>query len=178
MSPPQSSHGSTFPPSQLCKSASPGRRSHLVENRGIIDTQDCQDAPKLLGADPYSLIGGSRAAIRGGSAGSFTALASISIAPDPWFFKAATLSPVISDLVSFIKFTYKFDLRYMDKLLCGTLQQVPEVYAAHSLSAADLADKIVAPLMVRGLLSFLQSDALLVAGASRGRRQGRASRAG
>ncbi|KAF8556212.1 hypothetical protein OG21DRAFT_1409520, partial [Imleria badia] len=95
----------------------------------------------------HSLIDGSRLAIRGGSAGGFMTLASISIAPEPVFFKAATPSFGISDLVSFVKFTHKFELRYMDKLLSGTPTEVPEVYAARS--PVNHADKIVTPLLVR-----------------------------
>ncbi|KAI9567344.1 Alpha/Beta hydrolase protein [Boletus coccyginus] len=120
--------------------------SRLSGNWGIVDVQDCQDAPKLLAADPYSLIDGSRVAIRGGSAGGFTTLASIAIAPEPEFFKSATSSFGVSDLVSLAKFTHKFELRYMDKLLGGTSQEVPEVYAMRS--PVNHADKIVTPLLV------------------------------
>ena len=127
-----------------------GFRSRLAGNWGIVDVQDCQDAPKLLAADPCSLIDGSRVAIRGGSAGGFTTLASIAIAPDPGFFKAAAASYGISDLVSLAKFTHKFELRYMDKLLGGTPQEVPEVYGARS--PVNHAHEIVTPLLVRVFL--------------------------
>lgn len=117
-----------------------------------MDVQDVQDAPKLLAAAPHSLIDESRVAIRGGSAGGFTTLAAISIAPEPGFFKAATSSFGVSDLVSLAEFTHKFELRYMDKLLGGTPTQVPEVYAARS--PVNHADKIVTPLLVRVLIYF------------------------
>ncbi|KAG8213240.1 Alpha/Beta hydrolase protein [Butyriboletus roseoflavus] len=120
--------------------------SRLANNWGIVDVQDCQDAPKLLAAAPYSLIDSQRVAIRGGSAGGFTTLASVSIAPDPGFFRAATSSFGISDLVSLAEFTHKFELRYMEKLLGGTPQVVPEVYAARS--PLNHADRIVTPLLV------------------------------
>lgn len=74
----------------------------------IVDGQDCQDAPRLLADAPYSLIDGSRVAIRGGSAGGFTTLASISIVLEPGFCKAATSSYGVSDLVSLAQFTHKF----------------------------------------------------------------------
>lgn len=124
-------------------------RSRLANNWGIVDVQDCQDAPRLLAAAPYSLIDGQRVAIRGGSAGGFTTLASASIAPDPGFFRAATSSFGVSDLALLAKFTHKFELRYLDKLLGGTPQEVPEVYAARS--PLNHADKIVTPLLVRVL---------------------------
>ena len=71
----------------------------------------------------------------------------------------------------------------MDKLLGGTPQEVPEVYAARS--PVNHADKIVTPLLVRVFFfatarSAAVSDPLSFsgAGASRGRRQDRASGAG
>jgi len=120
--------------------------SRLTGEWGIVDTQDCQDAPRLLAAAPYSLIDGSRVAIRGGSAGGFTALAAVSIAPEPGYFKSATSSYGISDLVSLANFTHKFELKYIEKLLGGTPQEVPEVYAARS--PLNHAGKIVTPLLV------------------------------
>lgn len=143
-----------------------GFRSRLAGKWGIVDTQDCQDAPKLLAAAPYSLIDGSRVAIRGGSAGGFTTLAAVSIVPEPGYFKAATSSFGISDLVSLAKFTHKFELRYLDKLLGGTPQEVPEVHAARS--PVNHASRIVSPLLVclvytmsnvlRLLVQVLQGD--------------------
>ncbi|KAG9315059.1 alpha beta-hydrolase [Chiua virens] len=120
--------------------------TRLDGNWGIVDVQDCHDAATLLAAAPYSLIDVSRVAIRGGSAGGFTTLAAVSFAPNPGFFKAAASSFGISDLFSFAQFTHKYELRYGDKLLGGTAQKVPEVYAARS--AVNHADKIVTPLLV------------------------------
>ena len=84
--------------------------------------------------------------MRGGSAGGFTTLAAVSIAQEPGFFKAATSFYGVSDLVSLAKFTHKFELRYMDKLLGGTPQEVPEAYAARS--PVNHAGRIVTPLLV------------------------------
>ncbi|KAG9315056.1 Alpha/Beta hydrolase protein [Chiua virens] len=120
--------------------------SRLAGNWGVVDIQDCQDAAKLLAAAPHSLIDGARVAVEGGSAGGFTTLASLSVAPEPGFFKAATSSYGISDLVSLAQFTHKFELRYMDKLLGGTPQEIPDVYAARS--PVNHADRIVTPLLV------------------------------
>ncbi|KAG9315061.1 Alpha/Beta hydrolase protein [Chiua virens] len=121
--------------------------TRLDGNWGVVDVQDCHDAATLLAAAPYSLIDVSRVAIRGGSAGGFTTLAAVSFAPNPGFFKAAASSFGVSDLFSFAQFTHKYELRYADKLLGGTAQTVPEVYAARS--AVNHADKIVTPLLVR-----------------------------
>lgn len=153
-----------------------GFRSRLAGTWGIVDVQDCQDAPKLLAAAPHSLIDGARVAIRGGSAGGFTTLVAISIAPEPAYFKAACSLFGVSDLVALAKFTHKFELRYMDKLLGGTPQEVPEVYAARS--PLNHADKIVTPLLVCVFITTSLMSVTRRAGASRGRRQDRASGAG
>ncbi|KIJ66714.1 hypothetical protein HYDPIDRAFT_149611 [Hydnomerulius pinastri MD-312] len=118
----------------------------LAKNWAVVDVQDCQDAPKMLAAAEYSLIDGDRVAIRGGSAGGFTTLAALSIPEDVSYFKAGTSMYGISDLVSLAQFTHKFELKYMDKLLGGSPQEVPEVYAARS--PVNHAERIVTPLLV------------------------------
>ncbi|KAF9223517.1 alpha beta-hydrolase [Gyrodon lividus] len=120
--------------------------SRLAGNWGIVDVQDCRDAPEMLAAAPHSLIDGTRVAIRGGSAGGFTTLAALSIPRNTSYFKAATSSYGISDLVSLAQFTHKFELKYMDKLLGGSPQEIPEVYAARS--PVNHADRIISPLLV------------------------------
>ncbi|KIK99166.1 hypothetical protein PAXRUDRAFT_823066 [Paxillus rubicundulus Ve08.2h10] len=120
--------------------------SRLAGNWGIVDVHDCQDAPKMLAAAPHSLIDGARVALRGGSAGGFTTLAALSIPQDTSYFKAAASSYGISDLVSLAQFTHKFELKYMDKLLGGSPQEIPEVYAARS--PVNFASRITSPLLV------------------------------
>jgi len=120
--------------------------SRLAGNWGVVDVQDCQDAPKMLAAAPHALIDGARVALRGGSAGGFTTLAALSIPQDTSYFKAAASSYGISDLVSLAQFTHKFELKYMDKLLGGSPQEIPEVYAARS--PVNHAGRITSPLLV------------------------------
>ncbi|KAH7886673.1 Alpha/Beta hydrolase protein [Phlebopus sp. FC_14] len=118
----------------------------LAGNWGVVDVQDCKEAPSMLASAPYSLIDGSRVAIRGGSAGGFTTLASLSIPQDTSYFKAATSLYGVSDLVSLAQFTHKFELKYMGKLLGGTPEEIPEVYDARS--PVKHADRITVPLLV------------------------------
>ncbi|KAF9221074.1 alpha/beta-hydrolase [Gyrodon lividus] len=118
----------------------------LKGNWGIVDVNDCIDAFSILASDPYSLIDGNRVAIRGGSAGGFTTLAALSIAPDTKKFKAACSYYGVSDLLSFVQTTHKYELRYVEKLVGGTADQIPDVYKARS--AVYHAENISVPLLV------------------------------
>jgi dipeptidyl aminopeptidase/acylaminoacyl peptidase len=118
----------------------------LKGNWGIVDVKDCIDAFSMLASDPYSLIDGNRGAIRGGSAGGFTTLAAVSIAPNTKSFKAACSYYGVSDLLTFVQTTHKYELRYIEKLLGGTADQIPDVYKARS--AVYHADNISVPLLV------------------------------
>ncbi|KAF8840457.1 alpha/beta-hydrolase [Paxillus ammoniavirescens] len=129
-------------------SAGYGRKyiERLKGNWGIVDVKDCIDAFSMLASDPYSLIDGNRVAIRGGSAGGFTTLAALSIAPDTKSFKAACSYYGVSDLLTFVQTTHKYELRYIEKLLGGTADQIPDVYKARS--AVYHAENISVPLLV------------------------------
>jgi len=82
--------------------------------------------------------------IRGGSAGGFTTLAAICTDPD--VFAGATSLYGISDLRTLVKDTHKFESKYMDKLLGGTIEQIPKVY--EDRSPITHADKIKTPLLI------------------------------
>jgi len=111
---------------------------------GIVDVDDCTRAMQQLSSPPYSLIDPKRSVIRGGSAGGFTTLAIICFKPD--VFAAATSLFGIADLRSLAKETHKFESHYMEKLMGGTLEEVPEVYEGRS--PIFHADKIKTPLLV------------------------------
>ncbi|KZT67503.1 alpha/beta-hydrolase [Daedalea quercina L-15889] len=111
---------------------------------GIIDVEDCTSAMEQLSSAPYSLIDPKRSVIRGGSAGGFTTLATICFKPDA--FAAATSLFGIADLRSLAKETHKFESHYLEKLVGGTLEEVPEVYKKRS--PIFHADKIKTPLLV------------------------------
>ncbi|OBZ76925.1 Dipeptidyl peptidase family member 6 [Grifola frondosa] len=111
---------------------------------GVVDVDDCVLALQLLSAPPFSLIDPQRTAIRGGSAGGYTALEALCSYPDA--FAAGTSSYGISDLVALGEETHKFESNYGLKLLGGTPEEVPEVYKARS--PVNNASKIRSPLLV------------------------------
>jgi len=118
----------------------------LNNNWGVVDVQDCILAPQVLSSAPYNLVDPKRLIIRGGSAGGFTTLAALSIASDVSVFAAATSLYGVSDLKKLAEFTHKFESRYLDHLMGGTIDEVPEVYEARS--PIHHADKIVVPLLI------------------------------
>ena len=121
----------------------------LASRWGIVDVEDCILASRALSSPPYSLIDPKRVVIRGQSAGGYTVLAALSISSDTRAFAAATSSYGISNFMMLAEFTHKFESKYLDKLIGGSYDEVPEVYEERS--PINHADKIVAPLLV-GLL--------------------------
>ena len=113
---------------------------------GIVDVEDCIQAARSLSSAPYSLIDPARTVIRGGSAGGFTVLASLTISSDVRAFAAGTSSYGVSDLRKLAEDTHKFESRYLEKLIGGTVDEIPDVYRRRS--PVFHADKIVAPLLV------------------------------
>lgn len=113
-----------------------------------MDTADCLTAAKLLAQPPYSLIDSTRTVIRGGSAGGYTVLAALSLPNiDNEYWATATSSYGISNLRLLAGFTHKFELRYMEKLMGGTLEEKPKVYDEER-SPLFHAEKIKKPLLV------------------------------
>ena len=109
-----------------------------------MDVRDCVLAASIL-SKTHKLIDPARTAIRGGSSGGFTVLAAACAYPDA--FAAAVSNYGISDLFKLCEFTHKFESHYMEKLLGGTPDQIPEVYKERS--PVFNADKIRTPLLVR-----------------------------
>jgi dipeptidyl aminopeptidase/acylaminoacyl peptidase len=106
-------------------------RDRLNGSWGVADIADCAAAAKALAS--RGRTDGARTAIRGGSAGGFTALAALSQPATLSAFTAGTSLYGISDLTRLAKAgTHKFELRYMDKLMGGTVEEIPEVYAERS----------------------------------------------
>ncbi|KIJ67214.1 hypothetical protein HYDPIDRAFT_107939 [Hydnomerulius pinastri MD-312] len=103
----------------------------LAGNWGVGDIKDCQDAVSIIASQ--GLIDPARVAVRGGSAGGYATLSSITLAPNPRFYKAATSTyGGISDLVLLAQSTEKFELQYMYKLLGGSPDKVPQTYQDRS----------------------------------------------
>ncbi|KAG8844908.1 hypothetical protein FRB96_002797 [Tulasnella sp. 330] len=117
-------------------------RDRLRGNWGIVDVSDSAAAVEGLGKK--SLIDTQRVAIRGGSAGGFTTLAAL--VNKPKAFTAGTSSYGISDLTMLAKDTHKFESTYIDKLVGGSLAEVPDVYKERS--PVNHAENIVAPLLI------------------------------
>lgn len=113
---------------------------------GIVDVHDTIFAAKDLGEQ--GLIDPARTVIRGGSSGGYTVLACVANAPAPdnKYFTAGASYYGISDLLQLEKFTHKFESHYMEKLLGGTSQQMPNVY--HDRSPVNNADRIKSALLV------------------------------
>jgi dipeptidyl aminopeptidase/acylaminoacyl peptidase len=122
----------------------------LVGKWGIVDVGDCIHAARALSSAPYNLVDRSRLVIRGGSAGGFTVLAALSMAPDVTTFAAGTSSYGVSDLRKLAEHTHKFESRYVEKLIGGTVEEVPDVYKERS--PVFHADKITTPLLVRSCI--------------------------
>ncbi|KAG1744981.1 Alpha/Beta hydrolase protein [Suillus paluster] len=120
----------------------------LKGNWGITDVSDCIEAVKSAELGP--LIDTKRTAIRGGSAGGYIVLASISLdssaASNVKFFASATSNYGISNLELLADDTHKFELTYMVKLLGGTKEEIPDVY--HNRSPEYYSANIKTPLLV------------------------------
>ena len=87
-------------------------RQRLRENWGVVDVADCVNAARHL-ASLY-LVDKDRMAIRGGSAGGFTALAALTFHD---VFAAGASYYGIGDLAALGKETHKFESRYLDGLI-------------------------------------------------------------
>jgi dipeptidyl aminopeptidase/acylaminoacyl peptidase len=118
-------------------------RGLLAGQWGIRDVQDCLRAGKALSGD----IDIARVVIRGGSSGGYAVLSALSFGPENTFYAAATSSYGISNLRLLTQFTHKFELRYMEKLMGGTIEECPRLYD-EDRSPLFHADKIKKPLLV------------------------------
>jgi hypothetical protein len=125
-------------------------RGLLASQWGIRDVQDCLLAAKSLSKD----FDTARVMIRGGSSGGYTVLAALSFSPENTYYAAATSSYGISNLRLLAEFTHKFELRYMEKLIGGTIEDIPDVYDKDR-SPIFNADKIQTPLLVSCPFSIL-----------------------
>ncbi|KZP22880.1 alpha/beta-hydrolase [Athelia psychrophila] len=138
--------------------------NQLKGNWGITDVQDAIFAAKALSRAPYSLIDPDRIVIRGASAGGFTALASLSDSTNATFFAAGTSLYGISDFRKLAQLSHKYELMYLDGLLGGKPEEIPQVYADRS--PISHADNIVQPLLIMQgsidkVVPKLQSDMIV-----------------
>ncbi|MGW4202975.1 prolyl oligopeptidase family serine peptidase [Streptomyces sp. NPDC004726] len=116
-------------------------RDRLRENWGVVDVEDCAAVARALAdegtADP------ARLAIRGGSAGGWTAAASLT-GTDVYACGAISY-PVLDLLAWATDETHDFESRYLESLI-GPLAEVPGRYRERS--QIERADRITAPFLV------------------------------
>ncbi|KAG6373267.1 Alpha/Beta hydrolase protein [Boletus reticuloceps] len=134
----------------------------LNSNWGIYDIQDCQQAAAAMATGSY--IDGKRVAIRGGSAGAYTTLSSVTFAPDPTFYKTACGAyGCVTDVETLTKSTEKFESQYIYTLFGsppdhGAWDARNPIKNVAKLSVSflilqGLADGVVPPSIVRNFLS-------------------------
>jgi dipeptidyl aminopeptidase/acylaminoacyl peptidase len=114
-------------------------RERLKSNWGIVDMQDCQNAALYLANQKKA--DKNRMAIRGGSAGGYTTLASLTFLDT---FKAGASYFGISDLEALAQDTHKFESRYNDSLL-GPYPEDKEKY--FNRSPINFIDKLSCPVI-------------------------------
>ena len=102
-------------------------REGLRERWGVADVEDCAAVARALVAEGFTAPG--RVAIRGGSAGGFTAAASL-VTTD--VYACATLLYPVLDLYGLASgLTHDFESRYLESLI-GPVDQVPDRYRDRS----------------------------------------------
>ena len=134
--------------------------NRLVGKWGLTDVSDCVHSVSQLSTPSPSLstpIDPTRTVITGGSAGGFTVLAALCAFPTT--YAAGTSSYGVSDLRKLAEDTHKFESRYLEKLVGGTVEEVPEVYKERS--PISNADKIDSPLLVRSLFFYCIVDLMM-----------------
>lgn len=101
-------------------------REKLKGNWGLADVKDCAAAVSWLGAQGH--VDGTRALIRGGSAGGFTTLAALAFTDS---FAAGASLYGVADLELLARDTHKFESRYLDSLI-GPWPQDAQEYRRRS----------------------------------------------
>lgn len=120
-------------------------RDRLREQWGVVDVEDC--AAVALALADEGTADRDRLAIRGGSAGGWTAAASLAGAD---VYACGTVVYPVLDLAAWATGeTHDFESRYLDTLV-GPLDEVPARYAERS--PVEHADRITVPfLLLQGL---------------------------
>lgn len=133
---------------------------------GIVDVEDCVHAVQYLVGT--GRVDGERVAIRGGSAGGFTTLATL-VSSD--VVKAGASYYGVADLAALARDTHKFESRYLDRLI-GPWPAAADVYAERSpLTHADrlscpvivfqgLEDAVVPPNQAEAMVAALDAKAI------------------
>jgi dipeptidyl aminopeptidase/acylaminoacyl peptidase len=144
-------------------------RQRLNKQWGIVDVNDCSKAALYVAEQGW--VDKERLAIRGGSAGGFTTLASLAFTD---VFKAGASHYGVSDLEALAKETHKFESRYLDSLIGAypeeqeLYKQRSPVYSVDKLSCPviffqGLEDKIVLPNQAEMMVNALKEKGIPVA---------------
>ena len=138
-------------------------RHRLDRQWGIVDVEDCVDLVAALGEQ--GLVDPSRAGIRGGSAGGFTALLGLTTGA----FRCAVSWYGVADLLTLAESTHDFESRYLDRLL-GELPAERQRYIDRSpvtqaskmqgavLLLQGLDDPVVPPAQARLMAEALRKN--------------------
>jgi dipeptidyl aminopeptidase/acylaminoacyl peptidase len=144
-------------------------RERLNGKWGIVDIDDCINAALYLVR--RGDVDGERLAIRGGSAGGYTTLASLAFRD---VFKAGASYFGVSDLEALAKDTHKFESRYLDGLI-GPYPKRRDIYLERSpihhvdgfkapmIVLQGLEDKVVPPNQAEMIVEALKRKGLPVA---------------
>jgi dipeptidyl aminopeptidase/acylaminoacyl peptidase len=140
-------------------------RNRLYHNWGVVDVDDCAAGARKLARD--GKVDPDRLAIRGGSAGGFTALAALAFSD---VFNAGASYYGVSDLEALARDTHKFESHYLDQLI-GPYPQRRDLY--EDRSPLGHVDRITAPIIFfQGLEDKIvppdQSEAMVEALRERG----------
>lgn len=148
-------------------------REALNGNWGKLDVTDCEDVVRHL--VERGRIDADRVAIRGGSAGGYTTLAALTLAPDPTTtsrrtFRAGASHYGIGDLNALSRDTHKFESRYLDKLV-GDQQALDSRSPINHIDNLDCPviffqggdDKVVPPNQSQRMVAALTSKGIPVA---------------
>jgi dipeptidyl aminopeptidase/acylaminoacyl peptidase len=115
-------------------------RERLHGQWGVVDVDDSVNAAKYL--VELGEVDEEKLAIRGGSAGGYTTLNSLTFRD---IFKTGASYFGISDLETFVKDTHKFESRYLEWLV-GCYPEKKDVYRQRS--AINFLEKLDAPMIV------------------------------
>jgi dipeptidyl aminopeptidase/acylaminoacyl peptidase len=144
-------------------------RERLKGSWGVVDVGDVVAAVTYLIS--AGRIDGNRAAIRGGSAGGFTVLATLAFHD---VFKAGANYYGVSDLEALARDTHKFEARYLDRLV-APLPEGLAIYEARApirhlenfkaalITFQGSEDKVVPPDQSRAIVAALKAKGVPVA---------------
>ncbi len=144
-------------------------RQRLNGQWGVIDVQDCVNGARYL-VEHFG-IDANRLAIRGGSAGGYTALCALTFHD---VFNAGASYYGVSDLEALAKETHKFEARYLDNLI-GPFPERRDLYQKRSpihfgdrlscplIFFQGLEDKVVPPRQAEMMVQILRTKGLPVA---------------